>query len=134
MSCCETTNDRALASNGQAVQERTVERRGVYEPAVDIYETPSEWVLTADVPGATREDIELNVEENVLHLRAQVRSRHGAGMDFDIHECPVGDFERRFRLGEGVNTDAIDATLDAGVLTIRLPKTESMKPRKIEIR
>jgi HSP20 family protein len=110
------------------------ERPGAFQPNVDIYETGEEWVIVADVPGATKEGLDLSFDDGILSVAAKVAPRKAGETGFKLREYPIGDFERRFRVGEGVDAGRINAALESGVLTIRLPKAESAKPRKIEIR
>lgn len=130
-SCCNTSG-----SNGPARTEApaAARRAGAFQPNVDIFETSEEWVIAADVPGATREQLDLSFEEGVLSVKADVQPRRDAQAEFLLREYPIGNFERSFRLGHGVDPSRITAALDAGVLTIRMPKSESSKARKIEIR
>lgn len=123
MSCCN--------SNPAGVERR--EPTSTFQPNVDIFETPEEWVISADLPGAAPETLEVRFEEGTLNVKASVPARQPAATNFLVREYPVGDFERTFRLGQGVNPERISAGLEAGVLTIRLPKSESSRSRKIEI-
>lgn len=126
MSCCNT-------NAGAASGESPAKQGATFQPNVDIFETPNEWVIAADVPGATREGLDLRFEDGVLTVRAGVPTRQ-AGSDYLVREYPVGDFERTFRVGQGIDPNAISAGLDAGVLTIHLPKSASSRARKIEIK
>lgn len=130
MSCCNT-------NGSTAVREPVARERRAYEPNVDIYETADDWVILADVPGVARDGIDLNFDDGVLTVAARVAPRSAspaAGARPLVREYPVGDFERRFRVGDGIDAARINASLDAGVLTVHLPKAESSKPRKIEIK
>jgi len=111
----------------------TTARRAAFRPAVDIAEGEGEFVIVADVPGATAETLDLTVDQGVLTLRAPVAARSQAGACL-VAEYGVGDYERSFRLGEDIDVAKISAELKDGVLTLRLPKAESAKPRKISIR
>jgi HSP20 family protein len=130
MTCCNTNEARFAGANGGAAREVA----GTFQPNVDIYETADDWVIAADVPGATKDALEIGFDDGILSVKAAVKDRTPGGTTFMLREYPIGDFERRFRVGDGVDATRISAALDAGVLTIRLPKAESVKPRKIEIR
>lgn len=132
MSCCQTNGTGTAREVAKGAE--TASRRATFQPNVDIYETGDEWVILADVPGATKESLDLSFEEGVLSVAAWVAPRQAPENGFKLREYPIGDFERRFRVGEGVDGTRISAGLEAGVLTIRLPKAEAVKPRKIEIR
>lgn len=124
MSCC--------GSNAQGGTNADTSSGVTFQPVVDIFETPDEWVINAEVPGATREQVELSLDDGVLALSAPVAARGPSG-GVVRREYPVGGFKRSFRIGEGIDASRIGAELVNGVLTVRLPKAESIKPRKIEI-
>jgi HSP20 family protein len=111
--------------------ERT--RCGTYAPAVDIIETDNELLLIADVPGASAEGIDINYERGELTLHARVPRRQDADTRYLLREYGVGDYYRCFRVGEGIDAQKISAEVNAGVLTLHLPKAEAIKPRKIRV-
>ena len=101
---------------------RRREQRWTYTPQIDLLETADAIVLHAEVPGATRESLSLEVEGDVLTIEASVHARQNAGTALR-HEFGVGDFHRRFTLDRNaVDVDAITATCRAGVVTVTLPK------------
>jgi len=110
-------------------------RRGqVYLPSVDILEDRDELLLIADVPGANSEHIDIRFENGELTIHARVEPRVAAEPDRDIwREYGVGDFHRSFQLGESIDNAKIHAEVKDGVLTVHLPKTEAIKPRKIAV-
>lgn len=105
-----------------------------YRPAVDIVEKDQELLVLADVPGAGPNDIDVRLEQGELSIRAKVAPRREGVKHRLLREYGVGDFHRVFRVGEEIDSTAIAAELRDGVLTLRLPKTESAKPRKIEVK
>lgn len=100
-------------------------------PPVDIHETPEELVVTADLPGADRENIEVGVDNGILTLRATV-ARRPVGSPLHV-EFALLDYYRQFQLGERVDAARISAEYKNGVLAIHLPKVEEAKPRRIAI-
>lgn len=120
--CCETT-----ATAGPVETART------FRPNVDIVEYSDKFVLSADLPGATRESIELNFEGGVLALKAAVPQRTPGEAGHVRREYGVGDFARQFRLGDDVDPAAITAEFAGGVLTLHVPKREAAKARRIEV-
>jgi HSP20 family protein len=86
--------------------------------AMDAYRSGDEFVVHFDLPGIDPDSIDVNVERDVLTVRA---------------ERPTGVFTRRLFLGDTLDTDAIEASYDAGVLTLRIPVAEQAKPRRIQI-
>ena len=103
-------------------------------PAMDLVETEDQFVLRADLPGLTQEDVAIEVQENVLTLSGERKFEHQVKKDgFYRLERGAGQFNRSLTLPDGVNADAIAATFDKGVLEVRIPKPEQRKPRRVEI-
>ena len=103
-------------------------------PAMDVVETENHFVLRADLPGMTEQDIELSLEDNVLTVSGERKSEHEErGEGYYRVERASGSFSRSLTLPEGVDGDAISATFDKGVLEVRVPKPEQRKPRKLQI-
>lgn len=94
-------------------------------PEVDIYETDQELVLLANLPGIVEEQLQLEVERGVLTLEAEQAAVEGAARKA---------YYRQFKLSERINVDAGAAEMKDGVLTLRLPKTEAAKPKKIAVK
>ena len=94
-------------------------------PAVDIYETPAELVVMADLPGVDEAGLQLEVSRGVLTLEAEIQAAE--------NEKQRG-YYRQFRLSEMIDADAGSAVLKDGVLTLRLPKAEAAKPKKIAVK
>ena len=113
----------------------TVERTcgGVtFTPRVDIVETETELLLYADLPGVAPEDLDVRYEKGELSLVGKVAQRNG-GAEYLAAEYGIGDFYRQFSIGEAVDAEQISAEMKEGVLTVHLPKTEAVKPRRIEV-
>ena len=108
---------------------------GTYSPVVDVYECASEVVLVAEVPGATREDISVQVDKGVLTVQADSKfAVPGEGYAATFVAFEPGQFFRAFALSDEIDREKIDATVANGVLTVRLPKAEAAKTRKIQIK
>jgi len=114
-------------SRNSASQER-------YLPAVDALETNDELVLIADIPGVTAETLEVTVEQGVLTLLGRVEPAPVESKEVLQQEFLQGDYYRQFRLPRDFSTDTIDASLKGGVVTIRIPREEKSRPRKITVR
>jgi HSP20 family protein len=105
-------------------------------PAVmpmDAYRDGEQFVVHFDLPGVDPSAVDLNVERNVLTVKAERVPHYGDDVELQVTERPRGVFSRQLFLGDTLDTDHIDATYDAGVLTLRIPIAEKAKPRKIEI-
>jgi HSP20 family protein len=103
-------------------------------PLVDIHEGPEGLILEADLPGVTEEDVVIQVEDNVLSLRARVTPPVPEGARTLHEEYRCGEYQRSFILSDEVERSRITAELRNGVLRLTLPKAERTKPRRIEIK
>jgi HSP20 family protein len=107
--------------------------QGGWSPAVDIYETDANFVLTAEVPGVPSSEIDVKVIDSKLVLRGERRWEPDThGEHFHRLESAYGKFERTFNLSERIDVDEISASLDRGVLTVTLPK-RSRAGRRVEV-
>lgn len=103
-------------------------------PPVDIQETEEGYRLTAELPGLTREDINITLENNVLRLSGERRLEKDVKKEsYHRIERSYGNFQRSFSLPHQVNGDKVEASFKDGVLTISVPKAEQARPRKIAI-
>jgi HSP20 family protein len=101
---------------------------------MDAYRAGDEFVVCFDLPGIDPDAIELDVERNVLTVKAERRpAATGDNVQMQIAERPLGVFSRQLFLGDTLVTDDIKADYDAGVLTLRIPIAEKAKPRRIAI-
>lgn len=114
-----------------AMVERT---RGTtaYNPRVDIAETQDEMLLYADLPGVEPKNLDLRFDNGELIIEGRVEPRRAEGKLL-YTEYGIGDFYRAFSITEAIDAGKISAELKSGVLTIHLPKTDAVKPRKIEV-
>jgi HSP20 family protein len=103
-------------------------------PAMDLVETDDHFVLRADLPGLSQEDVKIEVADNVLTVSGERRFEHEGKKDgFYRLERASGGFARSLTLPEGVDEGAIEAGFDKGVLEVRIPKPAERKPRRVEI-
>ena len=101
--------------------ERTREGRE-FVPHADIYETPEQVVVLADMPGVAATGVEVSLEGNVLTIRGKVQATEPEGLSLVYREYPDGDFVRTFSLSNEVDSSRIEARMSHGVLTLTLPK------------
>jgi len=102
-------------------------------PAVDIYESPNEYMMKFEIPGVTRQDLAITLENNELEIRGTV---DGSSLNDYRHiysEYALDNYYRKFAVGDDIDADKVEAKLENGVLTLTLHKREERKPRKIEI-
>ena len=105
-----------------------------WAPAVDIYETPNELVVKADLPEVNEKDIDVRVENNLLTIRGERKFEKSVSEDNFLRvERTYGAFSRSFSLPNTVNAEGIGAQYKNGVLTVTLPKREESKPRQVKV-
>jgi HSP20 family protein len=127
------------------MNNRTVEVRREHEPlppsiekqfrvpSADVYESPDAFVLMLDLPGASRETIKLTLEKGEMRVEAGVIPLSAGGAESLVNERTTDGFYRAFSIGEGIDTANVDARFEQGVLTVKLYKNDSIKPREIHI-
>ncbi|WP_097894401.1 Hsp20/alpha crystallin family protein [Streptomyces sp. st170] len=101
---------------------------------MDAYREGDEYVVAFDLPGVSPDAIDIDVERNMLTVKAERRPAVNAdNVQMELSERPLGVFSRQIVLADALDTERIDADYDAGVLTLRIPIAERAKPRKIAI-
>jgi HSP20 family protein len=119
--------DTPTAANGGGTARRWI-------PPMDLVETDDHFVLKADLPGLTEEDVHIDVEDDVLTISGERTSEHEDKREGYVRvERSYGSFRRSLTLPEGVEPEAVSASFDRGVLEVRIPKPEQRKPRRVAI-
>lgn len=103
-------------------------------PPVDIVEDAEGITLRADLPGVDRENLNIAVDGETLTLEATVNLGESAGIQPVYSEIGVAQYRRSFVLGRDLDAGRIEASIRDGVLTLRIPKAEQAKPRRIEVK
>jgi len=114
-------------------QERTRSRR-CFVPKADIYETDQEIIVLADIPGANEKTVDITLEKSVLTINAFIEPIQTHGFELAYAEYDEGDYQRSFRLSNEIDQEKIEASVNAGVLRLRLPKSKGATTRKIAIK
>jgi HSP20 family protein len=104
-----------------------------WSPAVDVYETESELVLKADLPDVDPKEINVRVENNTLTLEGERKFEHEEHNGYHRIERSYGRFVRSFAVPNTFDTEKVGAEYKNGVLTVKLPKKESAKPRLVKV-
>jgi HSP20 family protein len=121
--------DSFLGSGGR---EELRARRWV--PAMDLVETDDHLVLRADLPGMSKDDVNIEVKDNVLTVSGERKAEHEDKTDgYYRIERAFGSFSRSLTLPQGIDTSSINAEFTDGVLEVRIPKPEERKPQRISI-
>ncbi len=122
-----TVFDTPTPANGGTAMRRWV-------PAMDLVETGDHFVLRADLPGLSEEDIKIEFEDGTLTVSGERKAEHESKNEgYYRVERAFGAFSRSLTLPQGIDPEAVSAHFDRGVLEVRVPKPEERKPRRIEI-
>lgn len=114
---------------------RPVRWQREFRPAVDVSEDENHYLVTADVPGMKAEDLDITVENNVLSVSGERKfEKKDDKQGYHRVERHYGSFKRSFALPEGVDTEAIEANVENGALSIRIPKPTMALPRKVKVK
>jgi HSP20 family molecular chaperone IbpA len=126
-----TTEQRTPATPGTGEQPAN---RPSFVPPADIYETKDAIVVLAEMPGVASDSVDITLERRVLTIRGRSAGNEHAGYQRVYNEYVDGVYERVFTLSDNIDRDRIEATLKDGVLHLVLPKAETAKARKIELK
>lgn len=108
---------------------------GLREPAVDVFEEKDEFVVKAELPGMTKDDIQVNIAEHLLTIKGEKKKEEKTEeKDYYRSERTYGAFARSIPLPTEVNPEKVNATFKNGVLEIRLPKSEEAKKKEIKVK
>ena len=127
MTTIANAENRAAQTNNASANER-----GYFVPQVNIVETKDSFVLEAEMPGVSKEGLEVLLEGNELTIVGR-RQTGVPGAEPVYRESSPRDFRREFVLDPSIDTSKLSATIEKGILTVTLPKTEKVKPRKIQV-
>lgn len=119
-----------------APNQGEAQARAVWTPSVNVEETKEELLLTAELPGMSIDDIDIEVENNILSLRGEKKEVREENEDRRYHlwERSYGSFERSFTLPRTVKAEEISAHFKDGILHVQMPKAPEAKSRKISIK
>ena len=122
-----TVFDAPAPGNGGSTLRR-------WMPAMDLVETDDHFVLRADLPGVSEDDVKIEFEDGTLTVSGERRAEHKSKDEgYYRVERAFGSFSRSLTLPQGIDPAAVGASFDRGVLEVRIPKPEQRKPRRIEI-
>ena len=122
-----TVFDAPSGANGGSTMRR-------WMPAMDLLESGDDFVLKADLPGLSEEDVNIELEDSTLTISGERKTEHQVeGDGYYRVERATGSFSRSLTLPKGVDPEAVTARFDRGVLEVRIPKPAERKPRRISI-
>ena len=118
--------------NGDGEREVTRAQEHHVPPPVDIYETRDGLILLADLPGVSKENLEVHVDDETLTIQA--KAQHKVPGQPIYREYELSNFFRQFEVGDQIDAEDIKAELKYGVLKLELPIAQSAKPKKVEVK
>jgi len=124
--------DRLLEDSWVPARRRPEEGRRQYRLPLDAYVTPEDIVITANMPGIKPEDVEITLEGDTLTIKGE-RPAPIENVEYLMQERPYGTFHRTLSINVPVNSDKAEAHFEDGLLTLVIPKAESVKPRTIQV-
>jgi HSP20 family molecular chaperone IbpA len=130
----ETTNMQTTQNPVSAAAKGADAMPLELSPAVDIIESKEGVTLLIDLPGVSKEHLDIDVDKNVLTIKGAINLHTDETLNATYMDVHAGVFTRQFTLGSELDAAAIDANLKDGVLKLFVPRSEQHKPRKIEIK
>ena len=114
--------------------DEALEKESWVAPLIDIYETTEDYFLMAQMPGVSKENVKIKLEEGHLVIMGRITFEEVINHKYVLKETEIGNFYRRFKISESIDEQKIDAKLENGILNVKLPKHERVKPKTIEIK
>lgn len=105
-----------------------------YAPAADVVEKSEGYIVYLDVPGAKAGEVDITYDDDILTVEAPIQARQPDDQQYVVREYGIGPFRRSFRIASPINPDGIRAELKNGELILTVPKAESAKTRKIQVK
>ncbi len=124
--------EKQQAERGQEVE--ATRAQPVFLPCTDIFEREDAIVVMADMPGVGPDAVDVDLAGNELTISGRVGDTSIEGHSLSYREYETGDYQRRFRLSDGIDADKIEATIKNGVLEVVLPKSKEAQPHKITVK
>lgn len=125
-------NDKSVATRD--INKSVEAAKGTIIPPIDIYEDTDGLTLFADLPGVSKESLDVQIDKDLLKIFGRRTPGNGADVLNRYEEIPNKDFYRAFTIGEEIDREKITATINNGVLKLILPKSERTKPKRIDIK
>lgn len=129
-----TQNKEALEVKTSRSWDEALEKESWVAPLIDISETADDYFLTAFMPGVSKENVKIKLEDGNLVLMGRIDYDSALNKKYVLKETETGNYYRRFKISDSIDESKIDAKLENGILNVKLPKHERVKPKTIEIK
>ncbi|MEW6509095.1 MAG: Hsp20/alpha crystallin family protein [Bacteroidota bacterium] len=126
-------NKEAVEVKPSRSWDEALEKESWIAPTIDIFETNDDYFLTAYLPGVPKENVKIKLEDGNLVIMGRVDYETLINRKYVLKEMEIGNFYRRFKISDSINDSKVDAKLENGILLVKLPKHERIKPKTIEI-
>lgn len=127
-------NKEMIAEKAGRSWEEALEKESWVAPLADIYETADDYYLVANMPGSSKENIRIKLEEGSLIIMGRINYDEVKKRKYVLKETEFGNFYRKFNIAESIDEGKIDASYEGGQLRVKLPKHERVKPKTISIK
>jgi len=124
----------ALEVKQKRTWDEALEKESWVAPLIDIYETEDDFFLNAYMPGVKKEDVKIKLEDGNLVIMGRIDYDETVNKKYVLQGTVLGNYYRRFKISDSIDETKIDAKLENGILNIKLPKHERVKPKTIEIK
>lgn len=127
----EIKNKESIVESKSIIEQ--IQDEPFVNPFVSVYEDENNYFLTANLPGVKKENIQIKIEKEDLIIVGKINLEEKANRKYVFREIPIANYYRKFHLAETIDSTKVEANYADGVLQIKLPKVESIKPREIKI-
>ena len=127
-------NKDAVAVQEKKSWDEALEKESWVAPLVDIYETNDDFFLEAYMPGVSKENTKIKLEDGNLVLMGRIDYAVAIAKKFVLKETETGNYYRKFKISQSIDESKIDASLENGILRVKLPKHDRVKPKSIDIK
>ena len=129
-----TDSKELVEVNTKKSWEEALEHESWIAPLIDICETSDDFFLTAQMPGVSKEDVKIKLEDGYLVIMGRINFSDTLNRKYVLKEAETGNYYRRFKIADSIDEQKIDAKLENGLLNVKLPKHDRVKPKTIEIK
>jgi HSP20 family protein len=123
----------AIKNFNNYTMEEILSRQNSVLPASDIYENEEEYVMIVNMPGVSRNEVQVKVIDESLIVFGKINYEDVVNREYILNENELGNFYRKFKISDSIDKEKITARYDNGQLVVNLPKSEKVKPRTIDI-
>jgi HSP20 family protein len=123
----------AIKNFNNYTMEEILSRENSILPASDIYENEEEYVMIVNMPGVSRNEVQVKVVDESLIVFGKINYEDVVNREYILNENELGNFYRKFKISASIDKEKISARYDNGQLVVNLPKSEKIKPRTIDI-